>query len=53
MGWLIAPDEQSIFVYSSDHPTTVYEQPEVQLPVPEFAKDFKLNVEDLFDWLLA
>ncbi|MBE9099006.1 Uma2 family endonuclease [Vacuolonema iberomarrocanum] len=53
MGWLIDPDEQSIFVYSSDHPTTVYEQPEAQLPVPAFAKDFKLKVEDLFNWLLA
>lgn len=53
MGWLIDPDEQSIFVYSSDHPTAVYEQPEAQLPVPEFAKDFKLKVEDLFNWLLA
>ncbi|MEO1146247.1 MAG: Uma2 family endonuclease [Cyanobacteria bacterium J06638_22] len=53
MGWLIDPDEQSIFVYSSDHPTAVYEQPEAQVPVPEFAKDLKLKVEDLFNWLLA
>jgi Uma2 family endonuclease len=52
MGWLIDPDEQSVFVYLPDQPTTFYEQPEIQLPVPEFAKDFNLTVEGLFNWLL-
>ena len=52
MGWLIDPDEQSVFVYLADQPTTVYDEPETQLPVPEFAKDFKLTIEGLFSWLM-
>lgn len=52
MGWLIDPGEQSIFVYLSDQPTTVYDEPGARLPVPEFAKDFNLTVEDLFHWLM-
>lgn len=52
MGWLIDPDEQSVFVYLPDQPTTFYDQPESRLPVPEFAKDFNLTVEGLFNWLL-
>lgn len=52
MGWLIDPDEQSVFVYRPDQPTTVCDEPGVRLPVPEFAKDFNLTVEDLFRWLV-
>ena len=51
MGWLIDPDEQSVFVYLPDQPTTVYDELGAQLPVPEFAKDFNLTVEALFRWL--
>lgn len=47
-GWLIDPDEQSVFVYLPDRATTVYDQPQTRLPVPEFAKDFNLTVEGLF-----
>lgn len=52
MGWLIDPEEQSVFVYLPDQATTFYDQPETRLPVPEFAKDFNLTVEGLFSWLL-
>jgi Uma2 family endonuclease len=52
MGWLIDPEEQSVFVYRSDRPTDVFDQPEARLPVPEFAKDFTLTLAELFDWLL-
>lgn len=52
MGWLIDPKEQSVFVYLPDQPTTFYEEPGTQLPVPEFAKDFSLTIEGLFSWLL-
>ncbi|MEH2106765.1 Uma2 family endonuclease [Nostoc sp.] len=52
MGWLIDPKEQSMFVYLPDQPTTFYEEPGTQLPVPEFAKDFSLTIEGLFSWLL-
>ncbi len=52
MGWLIDPEDRSVFVYLPDLPTDVFDQPETRLPVPEFAKDFSLTVEDLFNWLL-
>ena len=52
MGWLIDPEEQSVFVYLPHQAATFYEEPEAQLPVPEFAKDFSLTVEELFSWLL-
>lgn len=52
MGWLIDPAEQSVFVYLPDQPTSFYDQSEMQLPVPGFAKDFNLTVAGLFSWLL-
>ncbi|RUS95196.1 hypothetical protein DSM107003_33960 [Trichormus variabilis SAG 1403-4b] len=52
IGWLIDPGEQSIFVYFPDQPTAFYDQPNARLPVPAFAKNFNLTVEDLFAWLL-
>ncbi len=52
MGWLIDSKEQSVFVYLPDQPTTFYEELGTQLPVPEFAQDFSLTVESLFNWLL-
>jgi len=35
-GWLIDPEEQSVFVYLLDRPTDVFDQPEVRLSAPEF-----------------
>lgn len=52
MGWLIDPAERSVFVYLRDRSTEVFDQPEAQLPIPEFAKSFSLTVKNLFDWLL-
>lgn len=53
MGWLIDPDEQSVFVYLPDQPTTFYDEPGARLPVPTFAQEFNLTVAGLFDWLMA
>lgn len=52
MGWLIDPEEQSVFVYLPTQPTEVFDQPDQQLPVPAFASEFCLTVGDLFGWLL-
>ncbi|PAX45825.1 Uma2 family endonuclease [Brunnivagina elsteri] len=52
MGWLIDPQEQSVFIYLPDKPTIVCDEADTRLPVPEFAKDFNLTVEGLFNWLL-
>jgi Uma2 family endonuclease len=51
MGWLIDPDEELVFVYRSDRTITIYEQPQVQLPVPDFASAIQLTVEQVFSWL--
>ena len=34
-----------------DHAPAVYDQPDIYLPVPEFARDFQLTVAELFSWL--
>lgn len=52
MGWLVDPQEQPVFVYLGDKPTTVFERLDARLPVPEFAQDFELTVGELFNWLL-
>lgn len=52
MGWLIDPDEQSVFVYTPKQQPEVFEEPGEQLPVPSFAKELQLSVGNLFGWLL-
>lgn len=52
MGWLIDPAEKTVFVYAPHHSGDFFDEPEQVLPVPEFAKDFQLTVQQLFDWLL-
>ena len=44
IGWLIDPKEQSVFVYLSNRSIDVFDAPEAQLPVPEFARDFSFTV---------
>jgi Uma2 family endonuclease len=52
MGWLIDPDEQTIFVYYSKQETEVFDEPSALLPVPPFAKDIQLTIGEFFAWLL-
>lgn len=52
MGWLIDPEERSVFVYLPDQAPTFYDKAELRLPVPEFAKELNLTVEGMFNWLL-
>ena len=51
MGWLIDPAERSVFVYSADRSTQVFDEEIDILPVPEFAKDFQIALGELFGWL--
>ena len=51
MGWLIDPDEQSVFVYALSQQLEVFENPDDKLPVPSFASELRLTVESLFAWL--
>lgn len=52
MGWLIDPEEQSVFVYIRNQQPVVLDEPEALLPVPSFASEIKLTVRNLFSWLL-
>lgn len=52
MGWLIDPDEQTIFVYLANQQPEVFDQVEVLLPVPSFASELQLTVGQIFGWLL-
>jgi Uma2 family endonuclease len=51
MGWLLDPEESFIFVYKADKSVQLFENVEVVLPVPEFAKAVQLKVSEIFNWL--
>lgn len=51
MGWLIDPDEQTVFVYAPNQQLEVFENSEDELPVPSFASQLRLTVDSLFAWL--
>jgi Uma2 family endonuclease len=51
MGWLIDPQDRSVFVHTPNQSTQVFNEAIDQLPVPEFAQDFSLTLGDLFAWL--
>ena len=52
MGWLIDPDEQTVFVYYPKQETEVFDEPNSLLPVALFASKLQLTLKDLFAWLL-
>jgi Uma2 family endonuclease len=52
MGWLIDPDEQTVFVYRPKQQTEVFDEPNALLSGPSFTSELKLTVRDLFAWLL-
>jgi Uma2 family endonuclease len=52
MGWLIDPDEQTVFVYRPKQETEVFDAPDALIPMPSFASDLQLTIKDLFGWLL-
>ncbi|MBE9069961.1 Uma2 family endonuclease [Leptolyngbya cf. ectocarpi LEGE 11479] len=55
MGWLIDPDEQTVFVYNTDFSVQAFDidTRAKRLPAPAFAIEVKLTVEDMVNWLLA
>ncbi len=52
LGWLIDPQEQSVLVYFRSQQPVFFEAESDVLPVPDFAKAFKLTLGELFGWLL-
>jgi len=53
MGWLIDPDEQTVFVYLPQQQPQVFDKPHELLPVPAFVGEFQLTLGDLFASLMA
>ncbi|NJK99274.1 MAG: Uma2 family endonuclease [Spirulinaceae cyanobacterium SM2_1_0] len=51
LGWLIDPAERTVLIYQPEQATTICDEPAAGLPVPEFARDFRLTVGELFGWL--
>jgi Uma2 family endonuclease len=52
LGWLIDPEERSVFIYYPNGTMAVLDEPEVRLPMPEFAQELMLTVGELFGWLI-
>ena len=52
MGWLIDPDDQSVFVYLPQQGLEVFDEPEQLLPVPSCASELGLTLGELFGWLI-
>ncbi len=52
MGWLIDPDEQTLFVYRPKQEPEVWDRPDEIVPVPSFAHELQVSVQELFAWLL-
>lgn len=52
VGWLIDPDEQTVFVYRPKQETEVFDGPSEILPVPSFASELHLTIQAVFAWLL-
>jgi Uma2 family endonuclease len=52
MGWLIDPQERSIFVYQSQRSPEIFDQEESVLLLPSFAKEIQLTVGEILGWLI-
>jgi Uma2 family endonuclease len=51
MGWLIDPNDRSIFICMPDRTFQIIDEPTAILPVPAFADAIKLTVEQIFSWI--
>jgi Uma2 family endonuclease len=52
MGWLIDPDDRTVFVYQPDREIAIFDAPADLLPMPGFAQGLELTVGELFGWLV-
>jgi Uma2 family endonuclease len=51
MGWLIDPDEQTVFVYQPKQEVEIFDEASQQLLMPAFTAGLQLSVGEIFDWL--
>ncbi|MFM2305176.1 MAG: hypothetical protein RLZZ135_2589 [Cyanobacteriota bacterium] len=52
MGWLIDPDEQTVFVYQPKQEMEIFDDRARVLLMPGFAEGVQVKVGELFDWLV-
>lgn len=52
MGWLIDPDEHTVFVYCPQQEPQGCDRPEEVFLVHQFARELHLSVQDVFAGLL-
>jgi Uma2 family endonuclease len=52
MGWLIDPEEKTVFVHRPKQEVEGFDQPEILIPVPGFMSELRLTIRDIFAWLL-
>jgi Uma2 family endonuclease len=51
MGWMIDPDDRTVFVYQPNQEIAIFDDVEATLPMPEFARSLQLTIGELFSWL--
>ena len=51
LGWLIDPDDRTVFIYHPNGTLEIFDEPDSQLPVPEFARSIELTIGDVLGWL--
>lgn len=51
VGWLIDPDEQTVFIYRPKQEPDVLDAPDDVIPSLSFANGLQLMIKELFDWL--
>ena len=51
MGWLIDPDEETVFVYQSQKEVEIFDEADQSLLMPAFTTVLNLSVGELFGWL--
>jgi len=52
MGWLVDPDEQTVFVFQPSQEPEVLDDAKAELLLPKFMGEFSLTVGELFSWLV-
>lgn len=52
MGWLIDPDEQTVFGFQPSQEPEVFDDSDAELLLPEFMGEFSITAGELFSWLV-
>ena len=51
LGWLMDPNEKILFAYAPKQQTRCFDNGDVCLPVPTFAADLHLTLDQIWNWL--